>query len=65
MGKGPFKMKGSPYKLPRTRYVEEGPDMGTWKKIHKDPLVQNLSKHSELGYMTTRQLKQRAKKMRG
>ena len=61
----PFKMKGSPYKLPRTKVVESGDDMGVWKKIHKDPLVQELSRHPENMGLTTRELKKRAKMMRG
>jgi len=51
--------------LPRTTVIESGDDMGVWKKTHKDPLIQELSRMPENVGLTTRQLKKKAKLMRG
>ena len=64
----PFKMKGSPYKKSPLKEGVSGHsnvDQSLYKKIHKDPLVHTLSRQPENSYLSTRQLKQKAKKMRG
>ena len=57
-----FKMK-SPLKEGVSGHSDV--DESHWKKIHKDPLVHQLSRQPELMGLTTRQLKKRAKIMRG
>jgi hypothetical protein len=60
-----FKMKASPYKLPRTTVIESGDGMGVWKKVDPDPFIQDLSRMPENRGLTTEQLKKKAKLMRG